>query len=221
MSWSWRERLKHREKLLDKARRQFRYWEARWRQARKQGLSREERGRRWRMREARRKLVRHRERLVAEARSKVSADKLSDKGAEFIASWEGFSARPYRDPVGVWTIGYGSTRGVGPNTPPITREQALARLKREVDEIYGAAVARVAKAVGLTLKQGEFDALTSLVYNCGPGILDRGRTMGDALRSKNRRRIADAFLVYDKAGGVRLAGLTRRRRAERSMFLSA
>ena len=42
--------------------------------------------------------------------------------------------------------------------------------------------------------------------------------MGNAIRSKNRARIADAFLVYDKAGGRTLPGLTRRRRAERALF---
>jgi len=217
----WRARLAIRRSLLAAARRRAAYWRTQKRRAKK-GTARYSRAaymlaKREREVAKRKEQVAYAERVIARHSSATS---LSQKGAEFIASWEGFSSRPYRDAVGVWTIGYGSTKGVGPNTPPITREQALARLKREVDEVYGAAVARTAKAVGLSLKQHEFDALTSLVYNCGPGILDRGRTMGDALRSRDRRRIADAFLVYDKAGGQTLPGLVRRRRAERKLFLS-
>ena len=45
--------------------------------------------------------------------------------------------------------------------------------------------------------------------------------MGNALRANDRTQIADAFLVYDKGGAppVPIAGLTRRRNAERAMFL--
>jgi lysozyme len=80
-------------------------------------------------------------------------------------------------------------------------------------------VLKVSNDANLSLSQNEADALASLVYNLGPGILDDGRTMGSALRSRNRARIASAFLVYDMAGGQHLPGLARRRRAERALFL--
>lgn len=141
--------------------------------------------------------------------------KLSTRGAKLIAEFEGFSAKPYLDPVGVWTIGYGSTKGVGPNTPPMTRAQALARMMREVDETYGRAV----NQLDLPLNQNQFDALTSFVYNVGPGGVGPGTTIGKRLRARDWRGAADALLAWNKAGGRVLPGLTRRRQAERTLFL--
>lgn len=141
--------------------------------------------------------------------------KLSDAGAHLIESFEGFSAKPYRDAVGVWTIGFGSTAGVGPNTPHVTREQAEERLKREVDEQYGAAV----NALRLPLNQSQFDALVSFVYNVGPGGIGANTGVGRALRRHDWQAAANALLAWDKAGGRTLLGLTRRRQAERALFL--
>lgn len=147
---------------------------------------------------------------------------VSDAGIALIASFEGFSSKAYWDSIGrVWTIGFGETKGVSATTPPVTRAQALARLRARVNHDYLASVLRCAHACGLQLRQNEADAIASLAYNCGPGVCDEGRTMGGALRSKNRRAMADAFLVYNKGGSppVAIAGLTRRRHAERAMFL--
>lgn len=140
--------------------------------------------------------------------------KLSERGSELIESFEGFRSNPYTDAVGVWTIGFGSTRGVGPNTP-VSREQARARLMREVDATYGAAI----NALKLGLNQNQFDALTSFVYNVGTGGVGPDTRVGRALRDGDHSAAADALLAWDKAGGRRLAGLTRRRQAERALFL--
>jgi GH24 family phage-related lysozyme (muramidase) len=142
--------------------------------------------------------------------------RLSTKGARLIEEFEGFSASPYRDAVGVWTIGYGSTKGVGPSTPRVTRREAEARLKREVDATYGAAV----NALQLPLNQNQFDALVSFVYNVGPGGVGSGTQVGRALRRHDWTGAANALLAWNKAGGRILAGLTRRRKAERALFLT-
>jgi lysozyme len=141
---------------------------------------------------------------------------LSPRGAELIAEFEGFSSAPYRDPVGVWTQGFGSTKGVGPNSPPVTRQQALDRMMREVDQTYGAAV----NALNLPLNQNQFDALTSFVYNVGPGGIAPSTNVGRALRAGNYQAAADGLLAWDHAGSQRLPGLTRRRQAERALFMS-
>ncbi len=145
---------------------------------------------------------------------------LSERGAQFIAEFEGFSAKPYRDPVGVWTIGYGSTKNVGPRSRHVTQKQALARLKREINKEYAPAVRRAASQAGHVLNQHEFDALVSAVYNLGPGVLEPGRSLGDAFRGRVlwRTRTARALLLYDKAGGRALPGLTRRRKREARLF---
>lgn len=208
----WTTRLRAREALLNRARRQVAYWS-------KRAGTRHGRD----MLRARVALRSTREHQVAEARRVLarhpSAPRgLSAEGLAFIAGREGFSATPYRDAVDVLTIGYGETKGVTPGMR-WTRAHALAQLKLRADRDYGKPVLAAARDAGLTLAQHEYDALVSLAYNLGPGILSPGRTMGEAIRSKSRHRIADAFLPYDQAGGHVLLGLTLRRRAERRMFL--
>ena len=69
------------------------------------------------------------------------------------------------------------------------------------------------------LHQHEYDAFLSLAYNIGPGAFAKS----SALRKFNegdKRGAADAILLWNKAGGRVLAGLTRRREAERALFLS-
>lgn len=141
--------------------------------------------------------------------------KFSKRGAALVMEFEGFSARPYRDSVGVWTIGYGSTAGVGPHSPPVTKAQAQARLMREVDAQYGAAI----NSLRLPLNCNQFDALVSFVYNVGVGGVAPSTHVGRSLRAREWRHAADALLAWDKAGGRPLAGLTRRRHAERALFL--
>jgi lysozyme len=161
---------------------------------------------------------------IAAARRVISrhtpVSELSDRGIELLAGFEGYRAHPYRDAVGAWTIGYGETSGVGPNTGPWTREYARRRLRVRANRDYLQPLLRLDRAYRIHLRQHEADALASLVYNLGVGILDADRTMGAALRSRNRKRIADAFLVYTNAGGQRLPGLVRRRQAERDLFLN-
>ena len=142
--------------------------------------------------------------------------KLSERGARLIAEFEGFRSCPYRDAVGVWTIGYGSTKGVGPGTRCITKAQALARMKREVSATYGKAV----DDLPVKLNQHQFDALTSFVYNVGPGGVASSTGIGAALRRGDFKRAADELLKWNKAGGRELEGLTRRRQAERRLFLT-
>lgn len=163
------------------------------------------------------------ERVIARAKARLAnaggATKVSDAGALLVARFEGFRSAPYQDSVGVWTIGYGETRGVTRNSPHVSEPVARAQLRRRLDNDYVPPVLAAAKAGGLRLRQNELDALASLSYNLGGGIFAAGYSMGNALRAGNRGRAADAILLYDKAGGRRLPGLTRRRQEERALFL--
>lgn len=143
--------------------------------------------------------------------------RISTTGAHLIESFEGFVPHPYKDVVGVFTIGYGSTKNVNASTPVVTRAQAERRMMAEIDASYGEAI----NALGLPLNQNQFDALTSFVYNVGTGGVDASTRVGKALRAHDWRKAADALLAWDKAGGRTLAGLTRRRHAERTLFLQA
>ena len=88
--------------------------------------------------------------------------KISSAGLSIIKEFEGFRANAYRDPVGVWTIGYGTTRGVKPGDV-MTRAEAERRLRHELVE-YERAVER---ATGGNATQPQFDALVSFAYNVG------------------------------------------------------
>lgn len=143
---------------------------------------------------------------------------VSQAGVELIARFEGFVGHPYRDAVGVWTIGYGHTGPDVRTMGTITEPEARALLRHDLDAKYVPPVRKLSKTV--PLNQRQFDALVSFVYNLGPGYLEPGHTMGDALHARDYKAAADAFLLYDKAGGHPLPGLTRRRKAERQLFLS-
>jgi lysozyme len=144
--------------------------------------------------------------------------RVSHRGVRFVARWEGFCRFPYRDAVGVWTIGYGETQGVGPHSGPITQEQAQYDLGKRLTRDYLPAVPR-----RRLMKQQEKDALASFAYNLGPGAVGNPsmstlahRLMSfEGLTFRKRKRIyREELPKWDKAGGRPLAGLTKRRAAE-------
>lgn len=143
----------------------------------------------------------------------------SDVGVEFIKQKEGFRSEAYRDSVGVWTIGYGHTMGVGPKDY-ITEEDADVLLRAELLHYENA----VERFVFSTLTQNEFDALVSLCYNIGTANFAKSSVVR-FINDGYKRRAADCFLLWDKGriDGklVPLAGLRNRRKAERELFLTA
>ncbi len=140
--------------------------------------------------------------------------RVNDRGLMLIKSFEGLRLRAYQDSVGVWTIGYGTTADVRPGMV-ITEEEALEFLRRDVDKFEAA----VANLVTVPLTADQFSALVSFVYNLGAGSL-RQSTLLRLLNQGNLQGAAEEFLRWNKAGGQVLAGLTRRRNAERALFLS-
>jgi lysozyme len=147
---------------------------------------------------------------------------VSDAGVALVKQFEGFRSKPYQDAVGVWTIGYGETRGISRWTRPWTEKQAAEALRRRLDRDYFPAVRRLHAFP--KLNQHQVDALTSFAYNLGAGIFHAGGSIGDALRSRDwRSATARAILLYDKAGSPAhaLPGLTSRRHAERDLFLKS
>ena len=132
----------------------------------------------------------------------------SQKGINLIKEFEGCRLKAYKCPAGVWTIGYGHTSNVKPNQS-ITREEA-ERLLREDLRMYENHVETTVKG----LNQNQFDALVSFTDNCGSGCLKqltKGRTL---------KQIGEKIILYDKANGKPLAGLTRRRKAEQALYQS-
>ena len=137
--------------------------------------------------------------------------KISDKGIKLIKEFEGLRLEAYKCPAGVWTIGYGHTMGVMEGDK-ITGTEADSFLRSDV----ASSERTVSAYEGLYhFNQDQFDALTSFTFNCGSGnfrkLIDSGKRPLDV--------IADKILLYNKAGGRELKGLTRRRQAEHDLFL--
>lgn len=136
--------------------------------------------------------------------------KTSNRGIDLITEFEGLRLQAYQCSAKVWTIGYGHTKGVKQGMT-CNMAQAIAWLKEDLskseknvmkfDTIYNFA-------------QNEFDAMVSFAFNVGSidKLVDYGK--------RQKGKIADKMMEYNKAKGVIISGLVRRRRLERDLFLS-
>lgn len=137
----------------------------------------------------------------------------SKAGLALTEQFEGLSLSAYQDVVGVWTIGYGHTGSDVHSGLTITLSQAQALLASDI----AASVTFINQAVTVGLNQNEFDALVDFVFNLGRGAF-AGSTMLKELNAGNFDAAAGQFELWDHAGGKVVAGLLRRRTAERALF---
>lgn len=131
----------------------------------------------------------------------------------FVEGWEGLRTTAYNDGGGVWTIGIGRTKGVRPGDT-CTEEQARAWFADEMREYAAALEAYLIRPPS----QQQFDALLSLAYNCGVAAIG----MSGVVARHNaglHEDCANRFLLWNKDGGRPVAGLTKRREAERAIYL--
>ena len=155
---------------------------------------------------------------IATAQSKSASSSNGPKrtnknGLLLIKSFEGLRLKAYRDAVGIWTIGYGTTRGVQPGMA-ISEAQAEEFLQADLTRFERA----ISEAVKVPINDNQFSALASFTYNVGPGAL-RSSTLLRILNARHDlRKVADEFPRWNRAGGRILEGLTRRRKAERALF---
>jgi GH24 family phage-related lysozyme (muramidase) len=149
--------------------------------------------------------------------------KISEKGLALIKRFEGCSLTAYRDCVGVWTIGYGTTSADKALTGrtikrglKISQATAERWLRKSIDSKYGPRVAKYNPH--FQWSQDEFDALVSFAYNLG-SIDKLVHESGDVTkRLRSRAEIAAAWCLYDKADGRHNKGLLERRKAELALF---
>lgn len=137
--------------------------------------------------------------------------KTSEQGINLIKEFEGLRLTAYKCPAGVYTIGYGHTKGVTRGMK-ITEEQATAYLKTDI-QASEKSVERWDSKYHWT--QSEFDALVSFTFNCGATNLKSLLKNGQ----RTKAQIAATLPLYRKAGGKVLKGLERRRAAEKKLFL--
>lgn len=134
--------------------------------------------------------------------------------AGFISSFEGCKLTAYKCAAGVWTIGYGHTKGVREGDI-CTQDLANSWLIDDIRETQ----LLLAHYVNVPVSEGEFIALVSLAFNVGVGSLMKSKLLRK-LNSGDRDGAAEEFLDFDLANGKKVAGLTRRRKAEHDLFLT-
>lgn len=141
--------------------------------------------------------------------------KTSQKVINLIKEFERFRATAYRCPAGILTIGYGHTSGVS-CSQIVTKQQAEDLLRIDIVD----AEAAVNRYVKSKLKQEQFDALVSFVFNCGSGNFLKSTLLKRVNANADDPTIREAFMMWNKSKGNILKGLTRRRAAEADLYFS-
>lgn len=144
--------------------------------------------------------------------------KISEGGLNLIKQFEGFSEKPYKDAVGLWTIGYGTLI----DTPEekalvsVTKEQATALIVHDLAPVE----ANLNKVLPKTITQNQYDALCSFCYNLGFTNFKTSTLLKKIIANPNDKSIPAEFLKWSRAGGRVLKGLIDRRAAEGKLYIS-
>lgn len=141
---------------------------------------------------------------------------LGARGLALIESFEKLALAAYQDQGGIWTIGYGH---VGPDAfdgATCSVDRAVGWLTQDTQK----AALAVLRSVDVPLTQNQFDAVVAFTFNVGVGA-EAHSTLCRLLNTKDFAAAADEFPRWNHVAGVVSDGLTRRRAAERELFLSA
>lgn len=147
--------------------------------------------------------------------------KINQAGLDLIKNFEKLCLAPYICPAGKPTIGYGSTyyedgSPVSISDPRITESRAESLLIMHLET----SVASIEKHVKVPLTDNQFAALCSFIYNIGIASFTKS-TLLKKLNTKDYVGAAGEFERWNKAKGQILSGLTRRRQAEKALFLQS
>lgn len=134
----------------------------------------------------------------------------------FVAAWEGCSLTAYRDPVGIWTIGYGHKVPLGGSRDPISQQEATDLLQADL----GATMRGLMMYINSDIdpKQNEADAICSLAFNVGVNAVSNSHLLYLYNEGLNGSAAME-FPRWNGAGGQVLPGLVKRRAAEQQIFL--
>ena len=140
--------------------------------------------------------------------------KASIDAYELIKQFEGLRLEAYLCPSGIWTIGYGHTSGVSPNSF-ITIQEADEYLHRDV-----AAIEMQLNKLNLSLRQCQWDAIVSFVFNVGIGNFKASTLLAKIRINPDDNSIMDEFLRWVYANGKVMRGLQKRRLTEMKLYFS-
>lgn len=129
-----------------------------------------------------------------------------------IKRFESCKLSAYQDTAGVWTIGYGHTKGVKKGDR-ITQYQAEQFLRDDLAEYE-----RAAGKVQRLTTQGRYDAVVDFMYNLGIGNFNKSTLKIYIESGRSVWEIQEQFLRWVNAGGRKLGGLVSRRIWEAARF---
>jgi|WetSurMetagenome_2_1015567.scaffolds.fasta_scaffold66886_2 lysozyme len=138
--------------------------------------------------------------------------KASKKLIDQLKIFEGCKLTAYQDSNRVWTIGIGHTQGVKAGQV-ITTGQAESLCRADLSEMES-----YVNHLGITLTQGQSDALVDFVYNEGIGRLKKSQLLQDIIHKESKEKITADFMQFTKAGGKDQRGLVTRRQWEAKRF---
>lgn len=139
---------------------------------------------------------------------------------DLVKEFEGLRLKAYKDAVGVWTIGYGTTAAAGLGITPkagmvISTTEAEDLLRKGLEKF----AASIRPNITAPINDNEFGAFLSLAYNIGPGAFAKSSAL-KKFNAGNKAGAANAIRLWNKAGGRVMKGLERRRAAEAALFLT-
>ena len=139
---------------------------------------------------------------------------MTQQGLDLIKKYEGLRLEAYKCPAGVWTIGYGHTKGVVKGMK-ITKEEAEKLLQQDVSVFELQVINTVGK-----LSDCKIDALVSFAYNVGIAAFRNSTLCRKVKANSDDPAIRNEFMKWIYAGGKKLQGLERRRKEEAEMYFS-
>ena len=139
---------------------------------------------------------------------------MTQQGLDLIKKYEGLRLEAYKCPAGVWTIGYGHTKGVIKGMK-ISKEEAETLLKQDVSVFELQVINTVGK-----LAACKIDALVSFAYNVGIAAFRNSTLCRKVKANSDDPAIRNEFMKWIYAGGKKLQGLERRRKEEADVYFS-
>jgi lysozyme len=166
--------------------------------------------------------------------------KVSKAGEDLMHFFEGYRNKPYRCSAAIWTVGWGHAMYADQLNLPNVRKEGYTGLlrsdyqlkegdnrawsKEELVELFKVDINSFERGVlrlspNLASHQSKFDSVVSFAYNAGLGNYQRS-TIRMKVNRGDWEGAAEAFMSWTKAGGKEVAGLVKRRKAEKALFLS-
>jgi len=143
----------------------------------------------------------------------------SQNAINLIKQFEGCRYHPYRDSVGLWTVGYGHLIGDGKSLP--SGDNRIFT-QEEIDSFLVNDLTRTEYGINMLLRvpvtQNQYDALCSFCYNLGIGTFQKSTLLKD-INAKMWDAAANDLLKFHFAVGVSQPGLVKRRQAEHDLFI--